>query len=149
MHISTRKPAFVLALAIALTLVGTVEATRLGEVRTRQYRDLQTRICRGWNTWYNNSMTAHTFLPDGFTVNFGVSLHNGKEYHREFLKNGRSRMGVIPGLRSDDGRYTSVEIIQNKFALTLETAADGEDLVALVTPSNKCGHLVIADVFYP
>ena len=89
MHISTGKPAFVLALAIALTLVGTVEAKRLGEVRTNQYRELQARICRGWNTWYNNSMTAHTFLPDGFTVNFGVSLHNGKEYHREFLKNGR------------------------------------------------------------
>ena len=149
MHISTGKPAFVLALATALTLAGTAEATRLGETRTRQYRELQARICRGWNTWYNNSMTAHTFLPDGFTVNFGVSLHNGKEYHREFLKNGRSRKGVIPGLRSDDGRYTSVEIVQNQFALTLETAADGEDLVALVTPSNKCGHLVIADVFYP
>ena len=38
MYICTGKPAFVLALATALTLAGTAEATRLGETRTRQYR---------------------------------------------------------------------------------------------------------------
>ncbi len=145
----TRTIPAVLLLAAALSLAGTAEAKRLGEIRTSQYRELQERICRGWNTWYNNSMTAHTFLPDGFTVNFGVSLQSGKEYRREFLKNGRSRTGVIPGLRSDDGRYTSAEIIQKDFSLTLETAADGDDLVALVTPAKDCNHLVVADVFYP
>ena len=110
MYICTGKPAFVLALATALTLAGTAEATRLGETRTRQYRELQARICRGWNTWYNNSMTAHTFLPDGFTVNFGVSLHNGKEYRREFLKNGRSRMGVILERQVKNGRHSGPEV---------------------------------------
>ena len=69
--------------AALMAVAGTAEAKRLGEIRTSQYRDLQTRLCRGWNTWYNNSMTSHTFLPDGFTVNFGFALHNGKEYVRD------------------------------------------------------------------
>ena len=140
---------FSAAFAAVLAAAGGVQPARLGETRTSQYRELQARVCRGWNTWYNNSMTAHTFLPDGFTVNFGAALHNGKEYRRDFLKNGTSRAGIIPGPRADDGRYTSAEIVQKQFAFTIETASDGDDLVVLVTPSNRCGHLVVAEVFYP
>lgn len=146
--IKSNLTAFAVCAAL-MAVAGTAEAKRLGEIRTSQYRDLQARLCRGWNTWYNNSMTSHTFLPDGFTVNFGFALHNGKEYTRDPLKRGTSQMGIIPGLRSDDGRYTSVRWVQKAYSLTLETAADGEDFVALVTPSNRTGHLVIAEVSYP
>lgn len=142
-----KRPAFFALLVLSAT--GAAPARHLGEIHTAQYRQLQARICRGWNTWYNDSMTSHTFLPDGFTVNFGLAQHNGKEYQRDFRKQGMARMGILPGLRADDGRYTSAELIRRDFALTLETGTDGEDFVALVTPSNRCGHLVIAEVCYP
>lgn len=136
--------AFLLAIVSAGAFAG-----GLGEIRTAQYRQLQERLCRGWNTWYNDSMTSHTFLPDGFTVNFGLAQWNGKDYQRDFRKSGMARTGILPGLRSDDGRYTSAELVRKDFALTLETASDGDDFVALVTPSNKCGHLVVVEASYP
>ena len=143
------KHTVVTALILLFLQPAFAESARLGEIRTTRYREMQAKLCRGWNTWYNNSMSSHTFLPDGFTVNFGFALHNGKDYARDLLKKGTSPKGCIPGLRSDDGRYTSLKWIQNQYAVTLETAADGDDFVALVTPDKPCGHLVIAEVSYP
>lgn len=134
---------------LSVALTGFICLSAFAEIRTTEYREMQAKLCRGWNTWYNNSMSSHTFLPDGFTVNFGFALYNGKEYTRDLLKKGTSPKGCIPGLRSDDGRYTSLRWIQDQYAVTLETAADGDDFVALVTPEKSCGHLVVAEVSYP
>ena len=123
---------------------------------TPEYRAVQERLCRGWNTWRNDSMTSHVFLPDGFAVNFGVLQEDGK-YQRDILmrkqmywkSNGaRPVERVTPGLRSDDGRYTSLKLEFGDVRLKVETASDGEDLVALITPEAPAkGCLVVEGGF--
>lgn len=123
-------------------------SANLGKIRSPRYHDVQSRLCRGWNTWYNDSMTAHTFLPGGFTVSFGMANADGKTYWRTFRKDFQKKKGIVPGLRADDGRYTSAQLNHPNFSVKLETATDGNDFVALVTPQKPSRNLVVAEIFY-
>ena len=122
-------------------------AAPLGVVRTPAYRALQERLCRGWNTWQNDSMTEQVRLPEGFAVSFGLKPEDGA-YVRDFLKRSdyaKRPERVVPGLRADDGSYTSIGLAYGGIRLRLETAVDGEDLVALVTPEDGSrGRLVVS-----
>lgn len=48
----------VAAQMFALSCNAFAETLRPGEIRTAQYREMQAKLCRGWNTWYNNSMSS-------------------------------------------------------------------------------------------
>jgi len=147
-------------LATALTVAflcgflhGAEKPVALGKVRTAEYKELQSHLCRGWNTWYNGSMTAHVKLPERVGFNFGLANAEQSEYRRDFLKYSEKAnhpARIVPGLRADDGAYTSATIGMRDFDVRLETATDGEDLLALVTPLDKAeGNLVVIEPLSP
>jgi hypothetical protein len=39
-------------------------------IRTTEYKQMQVDLCKGWNTWYNNSILTHALLPEGFMINY-------------------------------------------------------------------------------
>ena len=125
----------------------------LGKVRTPEYRALQERLCSGWNTWYNGSMTAHVKLPERVGFNFGLASAGCEEYRRDFLKyseNAKPSARIVPGLRADDGSYTSAVVGIRDFEVRLETASDGADLVALATPLGGAdGNLIVVEPIVP
>lgn len=111
-------------------------AVSLGSVRTPDYQAVQRRLAKGWNTWYNNSMTAQVKLPEGVGFNFGLATGGTDDCQREFLKyseRANQPARIVPGLRTDDGAYTSATLGYRDFEVRLETATDGDDLLALVT----------------
>ena len=56
-------------------------------LRTAEYRSLQQRLCRGWNTWSANSVMAHVHLPDGFALTLGVKTAGmGRSYQSSFFQ---------------------------------------------------------------
>ncbi len=66
-------------------------------IRTTEYRQLQERLCTGWNTWYNNSVTSHVLLPENFFINVGLTTDDNRNYQRYFIKNTKD---VVLGMRT-------------------------------------------------
>ena len=120
------------------------------------YSGLTKRLAKGWNTWNVNSMLSHVLLPQGFAVNltlksnaylqqtlpgvnrpdFVRSFQKGKDRRYSYLDPINRPEQIIPGMRSDDGSYTSLQINWNGTESRVETATVGDDLVVLVTPTR-------------
>ena len=118
------------------------------EYRTKEYRQLQDCICSGWNTWYNNSMTSFVHIPEGFAVNICfASKYNDRMLKEVFKKSDfeDTPEHVYPGLRSDDGTYTSMRISYLEMEVMIESATDGNDELILVTPVNPTDHFVVVE----
>ena len=113
-------------------------------LRTPEYRSLQQRLCRGWNTWSANSVMAHVHLPDGFALTLGVkSAGMGRAYQNSFFQANQSAgrpEKIRLGPHSDDGSYTELTLElqasgnqSSKNVVRVESAEqDGEDYI-LVT----------------
>jgi len=105
-------------------------------IRTKEYSELQARISRGWNTWYNNSVASHVLLPQGFSINLCLTK-TGNEYLKNIIKTSKAMKRpeqVALGLRSDDGSYTSMNLKYKDADINIESASDGTDLFLLITP---------------
>jgi hypothetical protein len=121
-----------------------VAQSDLRVLRTAEYRALQRRLCRGWNTWSANSVMAHVHLPDGFALTLGVkSAGLGRTYQDSFFQANQTAgrpEKIRLGAHSDDGSYTelTLELETNgnqssKNVVRVESAEqDGEDYI-LVT----------------
>jgi glycogen debranching enzyme len=109
--------------------------------RSAEYRALQNRLARGWNTWDVNSVTAQALLPEGFTIRTGLK-HNSSLNSDAFLADaliGRQGQGVeqvFPGPHTWNGSYTQLRLSWHGHTFVLESAHDGEDLVMLATPEG-------------
>ncbi|MFO7821088.1 MAG: trehalase family glycosidase [Lentisphaeria bacterium] len=103
----------------------------------------------GWNTWNVRSVLSHILLPEAFAISLGVKVYSTGCCLREALigRQGKGSENVVPGPRSYDGTYTSLELSwgekkvhEKDYAgaeLKIETAVDGGDWFAVVTPLNK------------
>ncbi len=104
-----------------------------------QYRETQTRLARGWNTWDVNSVTTYVRLPDGLAIHVGMK-HNSTLSGTDFLANpliGRLTKDaeiVVPGPHAWDGSYTDVQITWRGDSWRVQSATERNDLVVLVTP---------------
>jgi len=132
-------------------------------LRTAEYRSLQQRLCRGWNTWSANSVMAHVHLPDGFALTLGVkSAGLGRTYQNSFFQAnqtaGRAEK-IRLGAHSDDGSYTDLTIEypangnQNAInAMRVESAEqDGEEYILVTVDrraSLRAAHLIIEAGYY-
>ena len=91
-------------------------------LRTAEYRALQQKLVRGWNTWSANSVLAHVYLPDGFALTLGLkSAGMGHSYQNTFFQanaTARRLEKIRLGPHADDGSYTE---------LTLEWNSGGAD----------------------
>src|ERR1700691_5319175 len=83
-------------------------ATRV--LRTPEYRALQEKLCRGWNTWSANSVLTHVYLPDGFALTLGLkSAGMGHSYQDTFFQANaaaRRREKIRLAPHPADGPYT-------------------------------------------
>ena len=104
-----------------------------------EYKAVQERLARGWNTWDVNSVTTQVLLPEGLAVHLGLK-HNTTEGGDALLTDaliGRLSPGaeqVFPGPHAWDGSYTDLRVSWNGHRWRVQSAHVGEDLVLLATP---------------
>ncbi len=112
---------------------------------------LNQRLATGWNTWNTRSVLSHVRLPEGIAINLGFKHYEGGDYLKEALigRRGEPDEKIHPGLRTYDGRYTELRLDWKGCSWRVQSAADGDDLVLLVTPLEMAQHrapLVVAEV---
>jgi hypothetical protein len=106
---------------------------------TPEYKAVQQRLARGWNTWDVNSVTTQVLLPEGLAVHLGLK-HNTTEGGDAVLAD--SLIGrfspdaeqVFPGPHAWDGSYTDLRISWKGHHWRVQSAHAGQDLVLLATP---------------
>lgn len=107
-----------------------------------QYREVQSRLAEGWNTWDVRSVATHVLLPNGLAVHVGLQ-HNTTEGGDAFLANpligrqGPDVEKVFPGPHAWDGRYTELRIVWKGHEWRIQSAHEGHDLVLLATPMTS------------
>lgn len=119
-----------------------------------EYKALQARLARGWNTWDVNSVATQVLLPEGLAVHVSEK-QNGTEGGDALLTDtliGRlspQAEQVFPGRHAWDGSYTDQRITWLGHSWRLESAHAGPDLVLLATPmpSVSTEHLPLTIVF--
>jgi hypothetical protein len=110
-------------------------------LRTPQYRELQKRVARGWNTWSTTSVLSHAHLPEGFAITLGLkNSGTGPHYQRDFFaanptlkRNEKIRLGP----HADDGSYTALRMEWGANVYAVESATQGDDLFVLVTVEKR------------
>jgi putative isomerase len=109
---------------------------------SKNYRQVQQRLARGWNTWDVNSVATQVLLPDGLAIHIGLK-HNSTEFGDQYLEGaliGRQEPGaeqVTPGPHAWDGRYTDLRISWKGHSWRIQSAREGSDLVLLTTPLSS------------
>ena len=118
-------------------------------LRTPEYRELQKRVARGWNTWNTNSVLSHVHLPEGFAITLGLkSAGAGPHYQRDFFQANETLKRperIRLGPHADDGSYTELVLewqsggwakdTPNQYLV--QSATDGDDLLVLVTVKQR------------
>jgi hypothetical protein len=109
------------------------------EPESANYKLLQRRLARGWNTWDVHSVTTYVLLPEGLAIHIGIK-HNTTLFGDLFLQNvliGRHEADaeqVIPGAHTWDGSYTDARVSWKGENWRIQSAHEGGDLALLVTP---------------
>ena len=117
-------------------------------IRTPEYRALQQRLSTGWNTWYNNSLLSWVLLPQGLSINLCLNNYEDGDYLREVFKASSIQHRpetVVPGLRADDGSYTSLTVKFRDAEFSVESATDGTDELILVTPMKPVKQMLVVE----
>ena len=108
---------------------------------TVEYRAIQGRLGRGWNTWDSRSVLRFVSLPEGLTVDLALKRHSWlEEGHLTEALIGRSdpeAEQVRPGLHAADGSYLELLLEWQGLTVRVEAGHDGDDLVALVAPEGE------------
>ena len=137
--------------------------SNLRVLRTAEYRSLQERLCRGWNTWSANSVMAHVHLPDGFAMTLGVKTAGmGRTYQNSFFQANQSAgrpEKIRLGAHSDDGSYTELRLElpssgnpSSRNVIRVESAEqDGEEYILVTVEQRaalRASHLIIETGYY-
>ena len=104
----------------------------------QQYENIQKQLATGWNTFNTHSVISHVKLPEGLAINlrFKNNVISGNRFLHEsyFSEKDPRPEHVVPGYHAWDGSYTELTIDWEGGQYKVETASEGDDLVALVTP---------------
>ena len=108
---------------------------------TAEYRAIQGRLARGWNTWDSRSVLRFVLLPEGLTVDLAVKRHSWlEEGHLTEALIGRrdpEAERIRPGLHAADGSYSELILEWQGLTLRVEAGHDGDDLVVLAAPEGE------------
>ena len=104
-----------------------------------QYASLKKELAAGWNTWNTRSVLSHVLLPSAFSLNLELVDGATDSVLREALigRRGENVETVRPGLHSYDGAYTELTIEWRSIKVKIESAANENNLVVLITPLTK------------
>jgi putative isomerase len=122
------------------------------KIITAEYKAVQRKLATGWNTWYNNSMLSYALLPEGFSINICITRPGDPQYVKEFFKAADIQQrpeSVIPGLRADNGAYTSITVKYKNEEMMVQSANDGADEVILVTPLKGSQNYIVVEAGLP
>ncbi|MDR2793652.1 MAG: hypothetical protein LBB61_08320 [Treponema sp.] len=91
---------------------------------------------RGFNTWYNNSVTCHVKMPEAIAINLAFKFFNAPKILREPLigRFGEDDEVIHPGPRSYDGSYTELTLYQSGHEILIQSAVVKGCQYILVTP---------------
>ena len=105
--------------------------------RTAEFKEMNNRLMKGWNTTNTKSVLCHVLMPESFAVN--LQLINRKS--GDTLKSavvGREDFGtkehVVPGYRSYDGSYTELVVEWQGISVKVQSAAKNNRLYLIITP---------------
>ena len=98
-----------------------------------------TQPAKGWNTWNVRSVLSHVLLPEAFSISLGIKSYSTGCCLREALigRQGKKDEVIVPGPHAYNGSYTSLELEWSDVKIRVETAVDGHDWFAVVTPLSK------------
>jgi hypothetical protein len=119
--------------------VSSIAPAAPGAAPSADYRAVQQRLARGWNSWDVHSVTTQVLLPEGLAIHIGME-HNTTEGGDAFLRDtliGRLTPGaeqVFPGPHSWDGSYSDLRVSWMGHSWRVQSAHAGKDLVMLVSP---------------
>ncbi|MBS1748452.1 MAG: hypothetical protein JST63_00955 [Bacteroidetes bacterium] len=140
---------FRLTLALSFGIMATGYAQPVNRhIVTPEYNALQHKLASGWNTWYSNSFLSHVLLPEGFAINICLTRPGNPEYVKNFFKAAdilKRPEKIIPGLRSDDGSYTSITVTYKGETINIQTAAENDDQYILISPVNSKENYVVIE----
>ena len=131
-------------------------------LRTPEYRALQQKLCRGWNTWSANSVMAHVHLPDGFALTLGLkSAGMGHAYQNSFFQANETAKRpekIRLGPHADDGSYTELTLEINTSgpdtkneALVQSAVENGEEYILISVQKRaplRPEHLIVEAGYY-
>jgi hypothetical protein len=131
-------------------------------LHTGEYRALQQKLCRGWNTWSANSVLAHVHLPDGFALTLGLkSAGMGHSFQTTFFQanaTARRLEKVRLGPHADDGSYTELTMEWNtggadskNAALVQSATENGEEYILINVEKRaplRAEHLIVETGYY-
>ena len=131
-------------------------------LRTAEYRALQEKLCRGWNTWSANSVLTHVYLPDGFALTLGLkSAGMGHSYQDTFFQanaTAKRPEKIRLGAHTDDGSYTELTLELNtsgadtKNAALVQSATENGEEYILVSVTKRAPlraeHLIVETGYY-
>jgi putative isomerase len=118
-------------------------------LRTAEYREVQSRLARGWNTWNTSSVLSQVHLPDGFALTLGLkSSGSGPHYQREFFQTNeilKRQEKIRLGPHADDGSYTELNLewgtsgwaADEPNVCLVQSATEGDDVFVLVTVERR------------
>ncbi len=160
----SKQLTFLLAVALLTTGASTPAAAQHAsrELRTAEYRALQTKLCSGWNTWSANSVLAHVHLPDSFALTLGFkSAGIGHAYQNTFFQANetvRRPEKIRLGPHTDDGSYTELTVEWNtngagtKNAAEVQSATENGEEYILITVQQHAPlrpeHLIVETGYY-
>ena len=107
------------------------------EYTGKELKELNTRLCKGWNTWNTRSVLSHVFLPACFAINLELLNHQLGDTLKESLI-GRegydSKEHVIPGPHAYDGSYTELIVDWKSIRVKVQSTSKKGQLFLLISP---------------
>ena len=124
-------------LLIAIALLAASQQTSAADLTPDQrYDQLQRNLGKGWNTWDARTVLNHVYLPYGLAVQLCLLDDDGHRADKFLIGDRRENAPLLhPGPHSYDGSYTSIDVKWNGTDMRVESAAEGEKNIILVTPA--------------
>lgn len=103
----------------------------------KEFAELNSRLCKGWNTWNTRSVLSHVLLPESLAINLQLVNQQSGDTLKEALI-GREEFGskeqVIPGPHAYDGSYTELIAEWQNIRVKIQSAAKNNQLFLLISP---------------
>ncbi|NJO01943.1 MAG: hypothetical protein HC880_09845 [Bacteroidia bacterium] len=116
------------------------------------YASLQAKILQGWNTWDNRSIMTHVLLPEALAIHLQIlDTLRGDSLTLAFTGNqvaGSEKVRTLA--HTPNGSYTDFVMTWRNFGLRIQSAANGENIYLLVTPTDSLpnpGYLMVKSTF--
>jgi len=98
-------------------------------------KQLKQEMFKGYNTYFNNNVLTHVYMPECFSLSLGFKFFNGTYGATMMLTEAMIGFNDIhPGIRSYDGSYTELTLYSHDHEIFIQSAVIDDEQYLLVTP---------------